>query len=125
LKKDKNIVTNPGQEKIAGNIVLKWRQMQEAWAAYMQRGLEHFSPTGKKYVVICFSVFSGGFCLYLIAASVMGIGNKYSIVTPIKKPQHILKSGEPARVFNQEAEYNKIEKLKKYRDSIYKLKKNK
>ncbi len=115
--------TNPVQEKIADNIVRKWIRMQEAWAAFMQGWLERFSLIGKKYVVVCFSVLSGGFCLYLVADNLTRQNKKYSIVTPIKKPQHILKSGEPERVFNPEAEYKKIKVLKQYRDSIHKIQK--
>lgn len=123
MKRDKKkLIADPMQEKIAGNIVRKWIWVQEKWAVFMQGLFERFSITGKKVLLICMCVLFGGYSLYLIAESISNRNKKIKIVTSIQRPEHILKSGEPKKLFNPEAEYKKIEQLKLYRDSIHKAK---
>ena len=126
MKRDKKkLVTDPVQEKIAGNIVRRWIRFQEGWATLMQRMFERFSVAGKKLVLVCMCILFGGYSLYMIAQNIIHPGKTFSIVTPIKGPQHVLKSGEPKRSFDAKAEYEKIEGLKHYRDSLNKIYKTK
>ena len=116
---------NPVQERIANKIVAKWIWMQERWAAYMQKWFERFSLRGKKVLLGFVCTLFGGYSFYLVAKNVTGPNKITPTITPIKAPSHVLKTGEPKRLFNADAEYKKIEEMKHYRDSIVKIYKTK
>jgi hypothetical protein len=122
LKKDKVTPTSPEgdvKEKIAKRIVGVCICIQQRWAGFMQQRLEKFSVKGKKYAVICFCFLFGGYSIFLIAQSIIK-PKKFPVIRIIKRPAHILESGDPKKslVFIPEPEFKKIDRFQKYMDSL-------
>jgi hypothetical protein len=124
LKRGKIKIDNAVQERLANAVVRKCIALQERWAYSMQRNLEKFSVTGKKYMVLLFCVLSGGYSIFLVAENILRATKKLPLVSVIKMPSHVLETGEPKKkyLFISPLEYRKIEGFKHYMDSLEKTK---
>lgn len=117
----KELAKNSMQEKLANTIVTKSLQLQERWAAFMQRKTEQLSDRSKKYTIVLFCLLAGGYSLYTIGES-LSINKKKSIaITSIKTPNHITQKGgeiNDGTITISEHEFNKIQTFKSYMDSL-------
>lgn len=122
LRRRKKIKIDPFQAKVANKIVAKCTRMQTMWADFMQARFEKFSVQGKKFLVVMMCVLFGGFSVYLIIVSIAKRNKSFSIVTQIKRPSHILFSGEPSEPdvtkIIPEKEFKKIQQFNRYMDSL-------
>lgn len=120
-KKQKSIVENDSQNRIAKNIVFKCIRLQQRWAVFMQRHTERLSAKWKIITLSLFCLCAGGFSLLLIARSLMSDHTATFRVTQGKSWQHIGKSGEEktnATAIVTKKEYEKIQRFRKYMDSL-------
>ncbi len=117
----KGVAKNSMQEKLANTIVIKSLQLQERWAAFMQRKTEQLSDRSKKYIIVLFCLLAGGYSLYTIGES-STINKKKSIaITNIKTPNHITQTGDGMNnniITINEIDFNKIQTFKSYMDSL-------
>ncbi len=122
-KKQKAILENTAQDRIAKNVVGKLLRLQERWAAFMYRHTERLSVKWKLIVLFFFCLCYGGLSILFIARSLMNNRATSFYVTQGKIPQHIGKSGdEKTKVITivTKEEYVKIQHFRKYMDSLAK-----
>ncbi len=120
-KKQKAVVENTAQDRIAKNIVGKLLHLQQDWAAFMQRHTERLSVKWKVIILFLFCLYSGWLSILFIADSLSN-NNAVSIhLVQFKTPQHIGKSwGEKNRAITivSERENEKIRDFRNYMDSL-------
>lgn len=117
----RELVKNPMQEKLATTIVTKSIQLQERWAAFMQRKTEQLSNPSKKYSIILFCLLAGGYSLYTIGDSLTAKKKKTPAITKIKTLKHVKQTGDGINynsIVISEHEFNKIQIFKSYMDSL-------
>lgn len=85
-KKQKAVVENTTQDRVAKNIVGKFLQFQQRWAAFMQRHTERLSVKRKVIVLFLFCLCGAGFSFLLIARSIMSNNTASFRVTQFKNP---------------------------------------
>lgn len=120
-KKEKIIVENNAQDKIAKNIVGNFLRLQQRWAALMQCHTERLSVKWKVIVLFLFCLCSGGLSILFIARSFINNHATSFHVIQGKIPQHIGKSGDEkikAVTIVTKEEYDKIQHFRKYMDSL-------
>lgn len=120
-KKQKAVLENTAQDRIAKNVVGKLLRLQQRWAAFMERYTERLSVKWKLIVLFFFCLCSGGLSILFIARSLMNNQATSFHVTQGKMPQHIGKSGDEknkAVTIVTKEEYNKIQHFRKYMDSL-------
>ena len=119
-KKQKAVLENTAQDRIAKNVVGKLLRLQQRWAAFMEHYTERLSVKWKLIVLFFFCLCSGGLSILFIARSLMNNHTTSFHVTQGKIPQHIGKSGDEkskAVTIVTKEEYDKIQHFRKYMDS--------
>ena len=120
-KKQKAVIENVVQDRIAKNVVGKLLRLQQRWATFMERHAERLSVKWKLIVLFFFCLCSGGLSILFIARSLMNNHATSFHVTQGKIPQHIGKSGDEktkAVTIVTKEEYDKIQHFRKYIDSL-------
>ena len=120
-KKQKAVLENTAQDRIAKNVVGKMLRLQQRWAAFMERHTERLSVKWKLIVLFFFCLCSGGLSILFIARSLMNNHATSFHVIQGKIPQHISKSGDErtkAVTIVTKEEYDKIQHFRKYMDSL-------
>lgn len=120
-KKQKAVLENTAQDRIAKNVVGKLLRLQQRWATFMERHTERLSVKWKLIVLFFFCLCSGGLSILFIARSLMNNHATSFHVTQVKIPQHIGKSGDEktkAVTVVTKEEYDKIQHFRKYMDSL-------
>ena len=120
-KKQKAVLENTAQDRIAKNVVGKLLRLQQRWAAFMEHYTERLSVKWKLIVLFFFCLCSGGLSILFIARSLMNNHTTSFHVTQGKIPQHIGKSGDEktkAITIVTKEEYDKMQHFRKYMDSL-------
>lgn len=120
-KKQKAVIENVVQDRIAIKVVGKLLQLQERWAAFMQCHTERLSVKWKVIALFFFCLCSGGLSILFVARSLINNHATSFHVIQGKIPQHIGKSGDEkikAVSIVAKEEYDKIHHFRKYMDSL-------
>lgn len=120
-KKQKAVLENTAQDRIAKNVVGKMLQLQQRWATFMERHTERLSAKCKLIVLFFFCLCFGGFSIFFIARSLLNNHTTSFHVSQGKIPQHFGKTGyEKTKgvTIVTEEEYDKIQHFRKYMDSL-------
>lgn len=121
-KNKKELAENAANEKIANSIVSSSLQLQEKWAAFMQRKTEKLSSRVKKIVIIIFCMVTGGISLYTIGVSLSPSKKKLFEITNIKAPKNLTRAGDEninALMNASKDEFKKIQTFEAYMDSLH------
>ena len=108
----------PGMLSKGFQIVYK--HIQNKWAVWMAQRTGHFSRRTWMILLMLF-VFAGGTSSIYIAMSSFTPGKgKAPPITPIKKPKHVIETGEAMVISTKlsEDEYSRIKKFRLYMDSL-------
>ncbi|MCK9639206.1 MAG: hypothetical protein M0R39_04795 [Prolixibacteraceae bacterium] len=97
-KKNKTKAAGPDEvhDRILRQMVNACLRMQTGWARWMGRWTQHLSRRTLLLLMLAFIALSGGYSIYLIGQSFSGNQATAFSVTPIKKPGHVLQTGEAA-----------------------------
>lgn len=120
-KKQKAVIENTAQDKMAKNVVEKLFRLQQRWAAFMARHTERLSVKWKVIVLFFFCLCFGGLSILFIARSLVNNNAVSFHVTQVKTPQHIGKAGDEktkAISIVTKEEFEKIKRFRKYMDSL-------
>ncbi len=120
-KKQKAVVENTAQDRIAKNIVGKLLRLQQRWAAFMQCHTERLSVKWKVIILFLFCLYSGWLSILFIADSLSNNAAVSIHVIQVKTPQHIGKSGDEknsAITIVSEGENEKMRHFRYYMDSL-------
>ena len=120
-KKQKAVIANTVQDRIAKNIVGKLLRLQQRWAAFMQRHTERLSVKWKVIILFLFCLYSVWLSILFIADSLSNNAAVSIHVIQVKTPQHIGKSGDEknrAITIVSEGENEKIRDFQNYMDSL-------
>jgi len=120
-KKQKPVIENDKQDRIAKEIVVKCIRFQQRWAVFMQRHTEKLSRKWKVIMLFFFCLCAGGFSFLIITTSLMSNQAISFHVIQVKSPLHIGKSGDEktkTTVIVTREEYEKIQRFRKYMDSL-------
>jgi hypothetical protein len=69
-------------------------RLQNCWAQWMARRTKHLSRRTLQVLLIAFIVLAGGYSIHLIGQIFSGNKVNAFSVTPIKKPVHVLQTGD-------------------------------
>ena len=120
-KKTETTETDESNDKILRQIVNTCLRMQNGWAQWMGRRTQHLSHRTLLLLLLIFIVVAGGYSIYLIGQSFSGKQTQTFSVTPIRKPGHVLQTGDieskPDVIVNKQ-DYQGIIRFRGYKDSL-------
>ena len=122
-KKNKTETTETGEsnDKILRQMVNTCLRLQTGWSLWMGRRTERLSRRTILLLLLAFIVLSCGYSINLIGQSFWGNHANAISVTPIKKPGHILQTGEattlPDMIISK-TDYQGIIRFSGYMDSL-------
>ncbi|MFM9910317.1 MAG: hypothetical protein ACKVOW_13260 [Chitinophagaceae bacterium] len=109
-------------DKVAGKIAGAGIKLQTAFGNRMNKLFENMSQRKLKIGLIAFTLFAGGYSLYLtITAITKPVKQSKFAVDQMNVPRHFNKTGDEAiapEAFVDEETYTKIQGFKKYMDSL-------
>ena len=121
-KKNKTKAAGPDQihDRILRQMVNACLRMQTGWAQWMGRRTQHLSRRALLLLLLAFIALSGGYSIYLIGQSFSGHQANAFSVTPIKKPGHVLQTGEATSQPDMliSTDYQRIIRFRGYMDSL-------
>ncbi len=118
--KRKESKLEPKPNAISKGIQAGCKRLQCSWADWMMRRTEKFSRRTWIVLLALFVLSVSTYSVYLAMNAFTRKGSNSMIITPIKKPKHILETGETniEAVEASEAESRRIKKFIKYMDSL-------
>ena len=122
-KRNKTEAARPDEinDRILRQMVNACLRMQTGWSLWMGRRTQHLSRKTLRLLLLAFIASAGGYSMYLIGQSFSGdLANAISI-TPIKKPGHILQTGEATTLPDMivsKTDYQGIIRFRGYMDSL-------
>ncbi|MBE7170403.1 MAG: hypothetical protein INR73_07430 [Williamsia sp.] len=109
-------------DKMAQKISQGVQRLQRGFATQMNKQVERMETKRLKVVVVLFFLLGGGYSLFVLATAVLKDGDQTNIrVEPIRKPQHVDKTGSEIQEgvdYVSEATFQKIQAFKRYMDSL-------
>ena len=122
-KKNKIEPAGPDEthDRILRQMVDACLLLQARWARWMGRRTEHLSRKTLLLLLLVFIFIAGGYSIYLIGQSFSGNQTNTFSVTPIKKPGHILQTGDAASqqdIIISKTDYQRIIRFRGYMDSL-------
>ncbi len=120
-KKQKAVIENTAQDRMAKNIVGKLLRFQQRWAAFMQCHTERLSVKWKVIILFLFCLYSGWLSILFIADSLSNTAAVSIHVIQVKTPQHIGKCVDEknsAITIVSEGENEKMRDFQNYMDSL-------
>lgn len=120
-KKTETTKTDESNDKILTQIVNTCLRMQNGWAQWMGRRTQYLSRKSLLLLLLTFTALSGGYSIYLIGQSFSGDQANTFSVTPIRKPGHVLQTGESASqpdMIVSKTDYQGIIRFRGYMDSL-------
>jgi hypothetical protein len=125
LFRKKNKTKTDGAEeihdRILKQIVNACLLLQNGWAQWMGIRTQHLSRKTLLLLLLTFTTLAGGYSIYLIGQSFSGNQANVISVTPIKKPGHILQTGEAATLPDMivsKTDHQRIIRFMGYMDSL-------
>ncbi len=116
--KSKTALADPLQEKVTGRIVTRLLQMQEKWAAFMDRKINRLSIRSKKFGLMVFVGLSVLICAGIVIETFTGTPSPYKVHT-IASGKHFTATGEvPVTALIPQREYKRILAFHHYMDSL-------
>lgn len=112
---------NAAQERLASSIVSSCIRLQQRWANFMQCHTERLSRNGKLTLLSLFCLIAGSLSIYFITNSLLSRRASSFTVAPVTNPPNAGKSGDEntkALVIVSNSEYEKIQRFKRYMDSL-------
>lgn len=120
-KKTETTETGESNDRVLSQIANACLRLQNCWAQWMGRRTKHLSRRALILLLIVFIVLAGGYSIFLIGQSFSGNQAISFSVTPIKKPGHVLQTGEattqPDMIVNK-TDYQGIIRFRGYMDSL-------
>ena len=113
--------TDKSNDRILKQMVDTCLRLQNGWALWMSRRTEHLSRKTLRLLLLAFSALAGGYSIYLIGQSFSGNQANAFSVTSIKKPGHVLQTGDAASqpdMIVSKADYQGIIRFRGYMDSL-------
>ncbi len=97
-----------------------YRNLQCTWATGMEKLTAKLSYGNWKIVLVLFVLLTSGYNVYLVVDAFTHKNIKSFSVTPIRKPEHLSKTGDArtGTLYVSEAEYMRIRKFRIYMDSL-------
>ena len=122
-KRKKTETSGPDEthDRIPRQMVNACLRLQTRWAQWMGRRTEHLSRKTLLLILLAFIFIAGGYSIYLIGQSFSGNQTNTFSVTPIKKPGHILQTGDAASqqdMISSKTDYQRIIRFRGYMDSL-------
>jgi len=122
-KKNKTQTAGPDEihDRILRQMVNACLRMQTGWARWMDRRTQHLSRRTLLILLLAFIALAGGYSIYLIGQSFSGNQANAFSVTPIRKPEHILQTGDAASQLDMivsKTDYQRIIRFSGYMDSL-------
>lgn len=122
-KKNKTEAARPDEinDRILRQMVNACLRLQTGWALWMGRRTQHLSRRTLLLLLLAFTALAGGYCIYLIGQSFSGNQTSTFSVTPIRKPGHVLQTGESASqpdMIVSKTDYQGIIRFRGYMDSL-------
>ncbi|HEX8357428.1 MAG TPA: hypothetical protein VF610_08460 [Segetibacter sp.] len=120
-KKQKVVVEDMAQDRIAKYIVGRFLRLQQHWATFMQRHTERLTVKRKVMMLFLFCLCGAGFSFLLIAKGFMSNNIPSLQVTQFRSLKHLGKSGDEktkATLIVTKEEYEKIQRFRLYMDSL-------
>lgn len=120
-KKTETTETDGCSDRILKEIVKTCLGIQNCWAQWMDRSTKHLSRKTLIILLLAFIVLAGGYSINLIGQSLSGNQTNSFSVTPIKKPGHVLQTGDAASQTNmivRKMDYQGIIRFRGYMDSL-------
>lgn len=117
-RENKKIQSLPANKLLEGigNVVSK---MQEAWAKWMEHRTENLNHNQWLMVLGLFVLLTGGYCSYLISASVLSKRKMVFSIPSIQMPITKTLEDKYRLAFTlSEKEYQKINRFRLYMDSL-------
>ena len=109
------------QDTILKQIVSACLRLQNGWAQWMGRRTQRLSRKTLFLLLLAFIVLAGGYSIYLIGKSFSGNQANAISITPIRKPGHVVQTGESASrpdMTDSKTDYQRIIRFSGYMDSL-------
>ena len=113
--------TSKSNDRILKQMVNTCLRLQNGWAQWMVRRTQHLSRKTLLLLLLTFTALAGGYSIYLIWQSFSGNQANAFSVTSIKKPGHVLQTGDAASqpdMIVSKADYQGIIRFRGYMDSL-------
>jgi len=113
--------TGKSNDRILKQMVNTCLRLQNGWALWMGRRTHHLSRKTLLLLLLTFTALAGGYSIYLIGQSFSANQANAFSVTPIKKPGHVLQTGDAASqpdMIVSKADYQGIIRFRGYMDSL-------
>lgn len=106
--------------KASEGIQALYRNLQCTWATGMEKLTAKLSYGNWKIVLVLFVLLTSGYNVYLVVNAFTHKNIKSFSVTPIRKPEHLSKTGDTraGTLYVSEAEYMRIRRFRIYMDSL-------
>lgn len=122
-KRNKTEAARPDEinDRILRQMVNACLRMQTGWSLWMGRRTQHLSRRTLLLSLLVFTALAGGYSIYLIGQSFTGDQANAISITPIKKPGHVLQTGESASqpdMIVSKTDYQGIIRFRGYMDSL-------
>jgi len=122
-KKNKTESAEPdnNHDRVLRQMVNECLQLQTCWAQWMGRRTQHLSRKTLIILLLTSTTLAGAYSIYLIGQSFSGNQTNVISVTPIKKPVHILQTGEATALPDMKVsktDYQGIIRFRGYMDSL-------
>jgi hypothetical protein len=113
--------TGKSNDRILRQMVNTCLRLQTGWALWMGRRTQHLSRNTLLLLLLTFTALVGSYSIYLIGQSFSGNQANAFSVTSIKKPGHVLQTGDAASqpdMIVSKAYYQGIIRFSGYMDSL-------
>lgn len=120
-KKTEAVEQDKNQDTILKQIVNACLRLQNGWAQWMGRRTQRLSRKTLFLLLLAFIVLAGGYSIYLIGKSFSGNQANSISITSIKKPEHVVQTGESASrpdMIESKTDYQRIIRFRAYMDSL-------
>lgn len=121
FRKKKKTETDENNDRILRQMVNACLRLQNCWAQWMARRTKHLSRRTLLHSLLAFIVLAGGYSIHLIGQSFSGNKVNAFSVTPIKKPGHVLQTGDASPqpdMIVSKPDYQGITRFRRYMDSL-------
>jgi len=122
-KKNKTEASGPDQihDRVLRQMVNACLRLQTGWALWMGRRTERLSRRKLLLLLLAFIALAGGYSICLIGQSFSGNQANAFSVTPIKRPEHVLKMVDATsqkEMIVSKTDYQRIIRFRGYMDSL-------
>jgi hypothetical protein len=121
FRKKEKTYTDESNDRVLRQMVNACLRLQNCWAQWMERRTKHLSRRTLQLLLIAFIVLAGGYSIHLIGQSFSGNKVNAFSITPVKKPGHVLQTGDAAPqpdMIVSKPDFQGITRFRRYMDSL-------